>query len=167
VPTPAFGSIPDGLVPIPGQTSRDYLLDIFAPADSEAGRRVRVEVLIKAGTWVVAPMEVRIMHPVLPAHPNANPAPLPDLDEPADSAAVHALASHFSRQTEWNTGPLLTVRDVLRRNAQQDMLLAGTDPLPTLWFRAAGEIVNGWGMFPVGAEWYLRIRDPLISQRRP
>jgi hypothetical protein len=167
VPTPAFGSIPDGLVPIPGQTSRDYLLDIWAPRDSEAGRRVRVEVLIKVGTWVVAPMEVRITQPVLPAPRNAHPARLPGLGEPADSAAVHALASHFSGRAEWNTDPILTVRDVLRRNAQQDMLLVGPNPLPTLWFRTASEIVNGWGMFPTGAEWYLRIRDPLISQRRP
>jgi hypothetical protein len=167
-PTTAFGSIPDGLVQIPGQTSRDYLLDIWAPADSEAGRRVRVEVLLKLGTWVIAPMEVRITQPVLPAAPaNAYPAPLPSLDEPADSAAVQALAAHFTGRSEWNADPVLTVRDILRRNAQQDMLLAGPSPSPTLWFRSAGEIVNGWGIFPSGAEWYLRIRDQLISQRRP
>ena len=167
VSTPAFGVIPDGLVPIAGQTSRDYLLDIWAPPDAEVGRRVRVEVLLKIGTWLVAPMEVRIMAPVLQEPATASQAPLPALDEPADSAGVHALAAHLSGLTEWNRDPILTVRDVLRRNAQQDMLLAGPRTSPALWLRAASQIANGWGMFPTGAEWYLRIRDLLISQPRP
>jgi hypothetical protein len=167
VATPAFGVIPEGLVPLPGQTSRDYLLDIWAPPDAEVGRRVRVEVLLKLGTWMVAPMEVRITTPVLHEPANASQAPLPALDEPADSAGVHALTAHFSGLTEWNRAPILTVRDVLRRNAQQDMLLAGPRASPALWLRSASQIVNGWGMFPSGAEWYLRIRDMLISQPRP
>lgn len=161
---PAFGVVPDGLISIPGQTSRDYLLDLWAPPDAEVGRRVRVEVLLKMGTWVVAPMEVRIMAPVLQAPPDATAGPLPALNDPADSAAVRGLALHFTGTIEWNRNPLLSVRDLLRRNAQQDMLLAASHPSPLIWFHAAGQIANGWGMFPTGAEWYLRIRDLLISQ---
>jgi hypothetical protein len=164
---PAFGVVPDGLIPIPGQTSRNYLLDLYAPPDSEPGRRVRVEVLIKVGTWIVAPMEVRIMQAAVPTPPRLTPAPLPELDEPADAAALNALTSHFAGATQWNGDTVLTVRDVLRRNAQQDMLLARSRNSPLLWFRTADHFTNRWGLFPTGTEWYLRIRDLLISQPRP
>jgi hypothetical protein len=123
--------------------------------------------LIKVGTWIVAPMEVRIMQATVPSPPKITHAPLPELDEPADSAALHALTAHFIGTTEWSGDTVLTVRDVLRRNAQQDMLLAHSRRSPLLWFRTADHFANRWGVFPTGAEWYLRIRDLLISQPRP
>jgi hypothetical protein len=163
--SPSFGVVPDAQSGIPNQTSRDYLLDIWVPPDAEVGRRVRVEVLLKHGTWTIVPMEVRIMDAIVqaPAHPT--PAALPPLDGAADSAAVHALASHFSGISEWNSDPPLSVRHILRRNAQQDMALAEAKPTPALWLRVAPQIVNGWTLFPEGAEWYLRVRDLLISRR--
>jgi len=164
---PSFGVIPDAQANIPGQTTRDYLLDLWVPPDAEIGRRVRVEVLLKYGTWVVVPMEVRITPALVPAPGSFLSAPLPGIFEPADAAAMRALAAHLSGLHEWNRDPILSVRGVLRRNAQQDMALAAAHPTPELWLRAAGQIVNSWTMFPIGAEWYLRVRDLLISRSRP
>ena len=131
------------------------------------GRRVRVEVLLKYGTWTIAPMEVRIMDAVVHAPPNPTPAALPAIDEPADAAAANALAWQLAGVNEWNAGDSpRSVREILRRNAQQDMALAAADPTPALWLRAASQIVNGWTLFPNGSEWYLRVRDLLISRPR-
>jgi hypothetical protein len=167
-PSPSFGVIPDGQANIPNQTSRDYLLDIWVPPDAEVGRRVRVEVLLKLGTWTIVPMEVRVTDAMVRAPDHAVAAPLPAIDAPADSAALHALAEHFAGVREWNgDGAPTTVRDILRRNAEQDMALATAEPTPAVWLRAAGDIANRWTMFPTGAEWYLRVRDLLISRPRP
>jgi hypothetical protein len=163
---PTFGAMPDG---IPGQTTRNYLLDIWTPPNAEVNRRVRIEVLLKYGTWYVTPFELRIMDATVPNVGNASPEPLPSIDEPADTAAVHALAGHFSGHLEWNpaTTPPHNIREVLRRNAQQDMALAAYNPDPRVWQRAATQIINSWTFFPNGAEWYLRIRDLLFSRPRP
>jgi hypothetical protein len=166
--SPSFGAIPDGQSGVVGQTSRDYLLDIWTPPDAEVGRRVRIEVLLKYGTWYVVPFELRIMEAVVRPPAGALPAPLPPLDEPADSAALHALATYLAGQREWNPDVTpSTVRDVLRRNAQQDMSLAARDLTPLVWLRTASQIVNGWSLFPNGSEWYLRVRDLLISRPHP
>ncbi len=166
--SPSFGAIPDVQSGVPGQTTRDYLLDIYTPPNAEVGRRVRVEVLLKYGTWYVVPFELRIMDATVQVPPDASPAPLPSLDEPADAAAVHALATYLTGRREWNSvSTPATVREVLRRNAQQDMALAADRPSPTIWLRAATQIVNGWTLFPNGSEWYLRVRDFLFARSRP
>jgi hypothetical protein len=166
--SPSFGVIPDGQAGIPNQTSRDYLLDIWVPPDAEVGRRVRVEVLLKLGTFTIVPMEVRVTDAMVRPPDGAVAAGLPAIDEPADSAALHALAEHLAGVREWNGDAApTTVRDILRRNAEQDMALATAEPTPAVWLRAGGDIVNRWGMFRTGAEWYLRVRDLLISRPRP
>jgi hypothetical protein len=166
---PSFGTVPDAQSGVPGQTTRDYLLDIYTPPDAEVGRRVRVEVLLKYGTWFIVPFELRIMDATVHAPQNAVRAPLSSLNEPGDAAAVHALANYLIGQREWNpvAATPTSVREVLRRNAQQDMTLAMDRPAPLIWFRAATQIVNGWTLFPNGSEWYLRVRDFLISRPRP
>jgi hypothetical protein len=168
VTSPAFGVVPDGQSGIPGQTSRNYLLDVWTPANAEVGRRVRIEVLLKYGTWYVVPFELRIMDAIVPNVGDASSAPLPALNEPADAAATQALAAYLSGKLEWNpiTVPR-NVREVLRRNAQQDMALAALQPTPAVWLRAGSQIINGWTLFPNGSEWYLRVRDLLVSRRRP
>jgi len=161
--SPAFGAIPDAQSGIPGQTTRDYLLDIWTPPNAEVGRRVRVEVLLKYGTWYVIPFELRIMEAVVHAPTNARPAQLSSTNAPADTAAVEALAKYLSGQPEWNPEPPPgTLREVFRRNAQQDMALAWQQPTPLIWLRAATQIVNSWTQFPNGSEWYFRIRDQLL-----
>jgi len=60
VPSPNFGVIPDG------QTTRVYLLDIWVPPDAEPGRRVRLELQLKVGDWIVYPLELRIQKASVP-----------------------------------------------------------------------------------------------------
>ncbi len=72
-PSPSFGAMPEQAhnaadPAMDKQTTRCYLLDIRAPAET-VPRRVRVEALLKVGTWLVAPMEVRIVSATVPASP--------------------------------------------------------------------------------------------------
>ena len=60
VRSPNFGVIPDG------ETSRQYLLDVWIPPDAEPGRRVRLELQLKVGDWIVYPMELRIQKATIP-----------------------------------------------------------------------------------------------------
>ncbi len=67
--SPTFGAIPEfrhdlARPAMDRQTTRCYLLDIWAPPDTPP-RRVRVEALLKTGIWQVAPLEVRILAPIL------------------------------------------------------------------------------------------------------
>jgi hypothetical protein len=160
---PSFGVIPDAQAGIPDQTSRDYLLDIWIPQDAEVGRRVRVEVLLQFGSWTIVPMELRVVDAYVQPPRSAIQGDLPLISDPADSAALPALAAHFAGTVEWNADShAASLRHVLRRNAQQDMALAVSYPTLALWLRAASQIVNGWSSFPNGAEWYLRVRDLLL-----
>ena len=72
VRSPNFGVIPDG------ESSRAYLLDIWVPPDAEPGRRVRLELQLKIGDWIVYPMELRIQKAIvpLPGSPLENPISL-------------------------------------------------------------------------------------------
>ncbi len=69
VRSPNFGVIPEG------QNSRAYLLDIWVPADAEPGRRVRLELQLKIGDWIVYPLELRIQKATVPLSSRSGPAP--------------------------------------------------------------------------------------------
>ncbi len=164
---PAFGFMPDGAAQIPGQTTRCYLLDLWVPPDAPV-QRVRVEVLLKIGVWYVAPMEVRIIDAQVPPH-TAMPATLhprlPEIDARIDGAAMDCLAAYLlGGQQTWRSGNT-NVREVIRRDAEQDMAIARRHSrVPqTLWFLAEDGILQGWMRTPrfhwSGAEWYLRVRD--------
>ena len=60
VRSPSFGVIPDG------ESSRAYLLDVWVPPDAEPGRRVRLELQLKVGDWIVYPMELRVQKASVP-----------------------------------------------------------------------------------------------------
>jgi hypothetical protein len=178
VRTPAFGFMPDATAGIPGQTTRCYLLDIWAPPNVEV-QRVRVEVLLKIGTWFVAPMEVRIVEARVPQHVSTlppsflrDPADLPEVGQRIDLPAMDILARYLlGGEQTWN-GETLNIRDVVRRSAEQDLAIARqyrSVPQP-LWFLAEDGIVQwamrnqafgGWS----GAEWYLRVRDWIYRNR--
>jgi len=72
VRSPNFGVVPEGA------SSRAYLLDVWIPRDAEAGRRVRLELQLKIGDWVVYPMELRIQKATVPfaGSPLASPESL-------------------------------------------------------------------------------------------
>lgn len=169
---PDFGTMPDPEDNVPGQTTRAYLLDIWIPPDATPGR-FRLEVQLKVAEWIIRPLEIRVEEPTVPAVP-AVPAlsearrvepSLPPIDSPADASAVAALRSSIHGETLPPSPPPANVRGFLRRNALQDLSLAA-DPVTVQ--RRALELLKMNSMFstrPLGAEWWLRVRDFLISQR--
>jgi hypothetical protein len=169
---PYFGAMPDPDENIAGQNTRVYLLDLWIPPDANP-LGFRLEVQLKVGSWRVAPMEVRVLPVRVPdlSHARA-PATLPKIEEGADASALEALTGYLSGAAGAAEGEPLTVRAIIRRNALQDMALAGSlDPkltgpevLRSLWKQ-----LESWNENPLaprinGAEWYLKIRDYIYAR---
>jgi hypothetical protein len=164
--SPTFGAIPEfrhdlARPAMDSQTTRCYLLDIWAPPDTPP-RRVRVEALLKTGTWQVAPLEVRILAPILaPVAPDSAHAWAEDiapLDAPSSATARIQLFRYLAGLPAELPPQVLRVRDVIQRNAAEDMLLAksfAAAPFPDL------NLFSWWPfVYPgPGAEWYLKVRD--------
>ena len=176
--TPAFGAIPEydsALAPEARatQTTRCYLLDIWAPPDTPP-RRVRVEALLKVGTWYVAPLEVRVVERVVPdIAPNVaadiatgeNVAPV---EAPSSATAQRQLLRYLAGLPAQAPLQLLRVRDFIQRNAAEDMLVARSLELreDARGPRFPGLNLLSWSplAYPeVGAEWYLKVRDFLYQ----
>lgn len=169
--SPTFGAMPESLhdsndPAMNRQTTRCYLFDILAPANIEP-RRVRVEALLKVGTWYVAPMEVRIVAPTVPDSAERSTGEnLAPVDGPSSATAEIQLLRYLAGlPPEWPR-QLLRVRDIIQRNAAEDMLLARS------FDRGAGfgfpemNLMSWWplvyphfGADQLGAEWYLKVRD--------
>jgi hypothetical protein len=180
--TPAFGAIPEydsDLAPEvrASQTTRCYLLDIWAPPDTPP-RRVRVEVLLKLGTWYVAPLEVRVVEPLVPNVPpdiashRAPDAVIADdvapIDAPSSATAEEQLLRYLAGLPPQLPLQLLRVRDFIQRNAAEDMLVARSlelrEDVPGPRFPWLNLL--SWSPLAhpgVGAEWYLRVRDFLYQ----
>ena len=154
---PSFGAMPESLQDMPDQNTRCYLLDIWVPPDVEP-RRVRIEALLKTGIWIVAPMEIRVIAPVLPdtsALPRRED--IAPVDAPSSVTAQTQLLRFLAGESAEMPPALLRAGDIIQRNASEDMLLARTLGIhgPELNF------LSWWPFdFPgSGAEWYLRVRD--------
>ena len=164
---PDFGMMPDPEENIAGQTTRVYLLDLWIPQDA-APPGFRLEVQMKIGYWIVAPMEVRVIAARAPdlagGVGKVGGTPLPAVGASAEASALGPLREYISGGIALgNGGTPLTVRAIVRRNAIQDMALAGTlDP------KHAGPeaLKKVWDSIPrtAGAEWYLKIRDFIYGQ---
>jgi hypothetical protein len=173
---PAFGVLHDAAASIPGQSTRCYLLDLWVPPSVDV-QRVRVEVLLKVGTWYVSPMEVRIGAARVPLTGLATRAPFTMRDESMppvrariDASAMELLAGYLLGQPPvpvdaWPGGPR-NLREAVRRSAEQDIAIARQQTrIPqNLWFLAGDGILQRWMQGPFtfrwsGAEWYLRARD--------
>ena len=161
IPSPSFGAIPESLSEMRGQTTRSYLMDIYALPGTVSGR-VRVEAQLKTATWQIAPLEVRVVAgrvPELVVERKSNTA------EPGGSASDTAQI----QLQRWLEGlapqvpvAVLRLRDITQRNAAEDMLMADSGlrvPLALLWWSPVR-----WKN--VGAEWYLRVRDMINSRNR-
>ena len=161
---PRFGVIPDAQIAIAGQTTRCYLVDIWAPPDAEIGRRVRLEIQMKTGRWVVYPLEIRILRARVPdAQTFTGLDPIPPPERPADFFALAPLARYLSRAAMPPYRQPDTVRAVIERNAQQDMRLAVQLNAPDVWMLALRETTAPSTM-GLGAEWFLRLRDLLYRR---
>jgi hypothetical protein len=160
--SPTFGAIPEfrhdlARPAMDRQTTRCYLLDIWAPPDTPP-RRVRVEALLKTGTWQVAPLEVRVLAPMIPGAEVARAADVAPLEAPSSATARIQLFRYLARLPVEMPPQVLRVRDFIQRNAAEDMLLAKSldaSPFPDL------NLLSWWPfVYPgPGAEWYLKVRD--------
>lgn len=154
---PNFEAIPDAGAAVPGQTASVYLLDVWVPPEAPAGT-VRLEVQLKIGEWIIYPMEVRVLPARVPAIAGVA-SPLPGIEQRADEAAMAPLLDymdgHGKETRRVSMAPPRSVREVIRRNAEQDMALArvldSKALLPTLKVKLAPAAMGG--------EWYLGVRD--------
>ena len=154
---PNFEAIPDSGSRIPGQTACAYLLDVWVPPEAPAGR-VRLEVQLKIGEWIIYPMEVRVLPARVPAHAGAA-SKLPEIEQRADEAAMAPLLEYMDgrgKQPRRAAGAIpRTVREVVRRNAEQDMALARSLDSETLVPALKEKLAPA----AMGGEWYLGVRD--------
>jgi hypothetical protein len=155
--SPSFGAIPESLFRLPGQNTRCYLLDIWVPPDVPP-RRVRVEALLKVGYWLVAPMEVRVIAPTVPDSTGmARSEDVAGIKTRSSDTAQRQLLRYVNGLPPEGPVAILRLRDVLQRNAAEDMLLAAQ-----MGFHNPQLNLMAWTpfVFPqTGAEWYLRVRD--------
>ncbi len=122
---PEFGVMPDPDENVPEQTTSVYLLDLAFPRETQLPG-FRLEVQMKIGTWIIRPLEVRVL-------PFSMPEPLaPAAGAVAPMAAAARATADLAvnearagRQARWD-GKLATVRDVIRRNAVADLQVAGS-----------------------------------------
>ncbi len=167
---PDFGVMPDPDENIAGQTTRLYLLDLWIPPNADVAR-FRLEVQLKVADWTIRPMEIRVLEariPDIPAAPEGRKPVLPPVEAGADVAATGAFADYLARVPPRSYGPPATVRDIIRRNAVQDMALAASGRPRVAGPEAmARSAIQLWS-FPrmLGAEWYLRVRDFVYAQFR-
>ncbi len=174
IPSPSFGAIPEGLPGLEGQSTRCYLLDIHATANTPP-RRARVEAQLKAGTWQVAPMEVRIMAPTVPEISSVrHESAVAPVEEPSSTTAQIQMLRQLAGLQPQFPIQILTVRDIIQRNAAEDMLIfASSRNLDS----GNADLSNGGGLVPeinllalspirwqVGSEWYLKVRDFLLNR---
>jgi hypothetical protein len=153
---PHFGAMPDPAANIPNQTTRVYLLDVWLPPDAKPPA-FRLEVQLKMGDWTIWPMEVRVLPVSVPAAHGDTTRPLPAIGQSADTAARAPVEDYLRGVQESREIDAETVRAVIRRNAVQDMALAGQidrEALKNLW----------QAPHPAGAEWYFRVRDWIYRQ---
>jgi hypothetical protein len=155
--SPTFGAIPENARDMPDQNTRCYLFDIYVPPDVPP-RRVRIEALLKVGIWMVAPLEVRVIDAVVP---DTRSLPVREdiapIDAPSSATAQRQLLRYLDGLDPEMPPGLLRLRDVIQRNAAEDMLVARS-------LRIHGPELNLMSWWPyvspeLGAEWYLRVRD--------
>lgn len=166
VPSPTFGALPENSHWQPKQTTRSFIFDIYVPPDTPP-RRVRIEALLKTGFWTVAPLEVRVTDQTVPAMAAAllpREWDVADVSEPAWATAYRQyLRWTFGAKPELPPG-ILRTRDLIQRNAAEDMLLAEAMKLHT-----PPMLTMAWTPFAfpqAGGEWYLRVRDYIYRYKR-
>lgn len=161
---PDFGVMPDPEDSVEGQTTRVYLVDLWLPPNADVAR-FRLEVQLKVASWTIRPLEVRVMPARVPDLPAAPDRPLPDVESGADAAAVGALSEFWSGKLLTMPSPGSTTRGILRRNAIQDIALARGDASIASRVLDLFRVNSIFAPRVLGAEWWLRLRDYLLSRR--
>ena len=183
--------IPDGLQPlalsaqgraagvplqVPGQTVRTVWLDLWI-APQALVRRTRLEIQLNVGQdWIIYPMELRTRPQVAPAA-SGPLEPLGAVEaSAAESAAAPWRAFACGASAAGEPGPL-SVRQLIRRNARQDVALARTLEPPMERPKLLADLFAAAALDPVewckatatpppelGAEWVLRLRDSVYRR---
>ena len=175
---PAFGTLPYLPLPIAGQNTVCYWLDVWVPKETPV-QRVRLEVLLKVGPgWMMYPMEVRVTPAVVPAV-DPDSVALPPGIARADTSVSGPFRNYICGGHEARREEKLSVRQFIHRNAVQDLALARSmeaaqrgdlrgDILKRLglsdraaWCKAPNSLDN------LGSEWFLRVRDLLYRRAGP
>jgi hypothetical protein len=176
VTLPYTGRLPDPSVPIPGQTTVAFFLDLQVPANVPIGRTKLEPELYLEERWITWPMEVRILPAIVPAHEMGGVA-LAGVEEPSDTTARGALRTYLCGSPAADLAARDAIRWFISRNAQQDIALArsleprpGLKLLPEILRLAGSGNPAKWCEAPVfpqdlGPEWYLRMRDALHRMR--
>lgn len=150
---------------IPGQTTVTFWLDLFVKRTEPVDRiKVEPQLWVPAiDDWLTYPMEARILEPIFPAI-KATHAKLPDPAEPADAAVLGPLREAVCGVKETPGQPMLTSRQLIRRNIIHHLALAKTKAT----LNGALQSLNVDVCAPsdprskMGPEWYLKFRDALF-----
>lgn len=175
---PAFGTLPYLPLPIPGQNTVSYWMDVWVPRETPV-RRARLEVLLKVGQgWLMYPMEVRVTPAVAPSV-EADSVALPPATARADASAIGPFRNFICAERETRREEKLSVRQLIHRNAVQDLALARSMEAGEHG-ELRGEILQRLGLGERGAwcktpnsldklapEWFLRVRDLLYRRAGP
>ena len=169
-----FDTLPYFPMPIAGQTTSSYWMDIWVPREAEVNR-VRLEVMLKIGRgWMMYPMEVRVMPAVAPAV-GEDQGGLPPVNARADAAVYGPFRDFLCHTHEQRKKERLSVRRLIHRNAVQDLALAqvldhgsGTLTAELLGRSGVPEKKRWCGerglKTPAGPEWFLRVRDAIYRK---
>jgi hypothetical protein len=163
---PDFGVMPDPDDGVEGQTTRVYLLDLWLPPNADVAR-FRLEVQLKIADWTVRPMELRVTPLRVPELSRGVYGSLPEIDRPADTAAMAPLGDYLAGTPLRMPGTPATVRDAIRRSAVQDLVLAQA-MTPGGFTQRAMDLFRLNSAFrprPFGAEWWLRLRDWIFAAK--
>jgi hypothetical protein len=123
VALPATGYVPLPNSGAPETSVLTYWMDLWVPAHAPV-RRIRVEAQLNVGSdWIIYPLEVRIMSALVPP-PSAGTGTLPPLLATSAEAAFGVLQGYLCGKNDKLVQEASTVRELIRRNAGQDVALA-------------------------------------------
>lgn len=123
VNAPYTGVIPDASLGPEAQSVQSFWLDVYTPSKAPI-RRVRLEVQLNVGDqWIIYPMEMRIGALITPKPEAISPA-LADLRLPASETALEYLETYLCGAKQRLGASPPNGRQLIFRNAQQDVLWA-------------------------------------------
>ncbi len=123
--------VPDKLekveTPVSGvfsEAAQSFVIDVWTPPTA-AVRRVRLEAqLHMSGNWIIYPLELRLQPASIP-HLPLTTGQVAAVTAPSADTAVSAWDPYLCAQTHRAADAGLTMRGLIRRNASQDVALAG------------------------------------------
>lgn len=160
---------------IPGQRVVTFLMDFWVDRTAPVDRmKIEPQVWVSSiDDWVIYPMEVNILEPIVPDLKANWAATQPSVSEPSDAAIRPVLRAALCGTREKTTATQTdrtNTRDLLRRNARQHIALASQAKLAKTLVETTGyKTVKAWcaarpPKVAAGPEWYLRFRDKLFRQ---